>query len=142
MAAYAAELVDDGKSMSTVRLVVSAIGDTHRRVNLESGVSETLRGPARQLGVSQKQARTLDVEALVAVRATAFIFLSHAFTLFAEHVHNVHHPTNVLPQFWHVARGPSMALPPCRHSFQTRQHRPHASLRLCSQAIVLMYSSA
>ena len=32
VAAYAAELVDDGKSMSTVRLAVSAIVDAHKRV--------------------------------------------------------------------------------------------------------------
>ena len=79
--AYAAELMDDGKSMSTVRLVVSAIGDTHRRVNLESGVSETLRGLARQLGVSQKQVKPLDTDALAAVRATVSRSLCCAFTL-------------------------------------------------------------
>ena len=36
LAAYAAELADDGKSMSTVRLSVAAIVDAHRRVGLES----------------------------------------------------------------------------------------------------------
>ena len=75
LAAYAAELADDGKSMSTIRLAVAAIFDAHRRVGLESpqtaGVSETLRGLARQLGVSQKQARPLDADALSAIRATA-----------------------------------------------------------------------
>ena len=75
LAAYAAELVDDGKSMSTVRLAVAAIVDAHRRVDLESpqtaGVSETLRGLSRQIGVSQKQARPLDADALAAIRATA-----------------------------------------------------------------------
>ena len=49
LAAYAAELADEGKSMSTVRLAVAAIVDAHRRVGLESpqtaGVTETLRGP-------------------------------------------------------------------------------------------------
>ena len=48
VAAYAAELADDGKSMSTIRLAVAAIVDAHRRVGLESpqtaGVTETLRG--------------------------------------------------------------------------------------------------
>ena len=34
-------------------------------------VSETLRGLSRQLGVSQKQARPLDADALAAIRATA-----------------------------------------------------------------------
>ena len=75
VAAYAAELVDDGKSMSTVRLAVSAIVDAHRRVGLESpvtaGVSETLRGLTRQVGAAQKQAKPLDADALAALRATA-----------------------------------------------------------------------
>ena len=52
VAAYVAELAKDGKSMSTVRLVVSAIVDAHKRVGLESpvnaGVTETLRGLARR----------------------------------------------------------------------------------------------
>ena len=76
VAAYAAELVDEGKSMSTVRLAVSAIVDAHKRVGLESpvkaGVTETLRGLTRQSGVNQKQARPLDADALAAIRATAF----------------------------------------------------------------------
>ena len=75
VAAYAAELVDDGKSMSTVRLAVSAIVDAHRRVGLESpvnaGVTETLRGLARRVGASQRQAKPLDADALAAIRATA-----------------------------------------------------------------------
>ena len=75
VAAYAAELADDGKSMSTIRLAVAAIVDAHRRVGLESpqttGVTETLRGLSRQVGVSQKQARPLDADALAAIRATA-----------------------------------------------------------------------
>ena len=76
VAAYAAELAEDGKSMSTIRLAVAAIVDAHRSVGLESpqtaGVTETLRGLTRQLGVSQKQARPLDADALAAIRATAF----------------------------------------------------------------------
>ena len=75
MAAYAAELAEDGKSMSTIRLAVAAIVDAHRSVGLESpqttGVTETLRGLSRQVGVSQKQARPLDADALAAIRATA-----------------------------------------------------------------------
>ena len=58
VAAYAAELVAEGKSMSTVRLAVSAIVDAHRRVGLESpvnaGVTETLWGLARRVGASQR----------------------------------------------------------------------------------------
>ena len=76
VAAYAAGLVDDGKSMSTVRLAVSAIVDAHRHVGLDSpvnaGVTETLRGLTRQVGVNQKQAKPLDAYALAAIRATAF----------------------------------------------------------------------
>ena len=75
LAAYAAELADDGKTMSTIRLAVAAVVDAHRRVGLESpqtvGVTETLRGLSRQVGVSQKQARPLDADALAAIRATA-----------------------------------------------------------------------
>ena len=77
LAAYAVDLADDGKSMSTIRLAVAAIVDAHRHVGLESpqtaGVTETLRGLARQIGVSQKQAKPLDADALAAIRATAFI---------------------------------------------------------------------
>ena len=62
--------------MSTVQLAVSAIVDAHKREGLESpvnaGVTETLRGLARQVGVSQKQAKPLDADALAAIRATAF----------------------------------------------------------------------
>ena len=76
VAAYAAELVAEGKSMSTVRLAVSAIVDAHSSVDLESpvnaGVSVTLRGLARRVGASQKQAKPLDADALAAIRATAF----------------------------------------------------------------------
>ena len=36
-----------------------------------AGVTETLRGLSRQVGVSQKQARPLDADALAAIRATA-----------------------------------------------------------------------
>ena len=75
VAAYAAELADEGKSMSTVRLAVAAIVDAHRSMGLESpqttGVTETLRGLSRQLGVNQKQVRPLDADALAAIRATA-----------------------------------------------------------------------
>ena len=72
LAAYTVDLADDGKSMSTIRLAVAAVVDAHRRVGLESpqtaGVTETLRGLSRQIGVSQKQARPLDADALAAIR--------------------------------------------------------------------------
>ena len=62
LAAYAVELADDGKSMSTIRLAVAAIVDAHRRVGMESpqttGVTETLRGLSRQLGVSPEAGET------------------------------------------------------------------------------------
>ena len=68
LAAYTAELADDGKSMSTIRLATATIVDAHKRLGLESpqtaGVTETLRGLSRQIGVSQKQARPLDADAL------------------------------------------------------------------------------
>ena len=75
VAAYAAELVGGGESMSTVRLAVSAIVDAHKRVGLESpvnaGVSETLRGLTRKVGVGQKQAKPLDADALAAIRVVS-----------------------------------------------------------------------
>ena len=53
LAAYAAELADEGRSMFTIRLAMAAIGDAHRRVGLESpqsaGIRETLRGLSRQV---------------------------------------------------------------------------------------------
>ena len=62
--------------MSTVWLAVSALVDAHKRVGLESpvnaGVTETLRGLARRVGASQRQAKPLDADALAAIRATAF----------------------------------------------------------------------
>ena len=61
--------------MSTIRLAIAAIVDARRHVGLESrqtaGVSETMRGLSRQIGVGQKQARPLDADALAAIRATA-----------------------------------------------------------------------
>ena len=53
VAAYAAELAEDGKSMSTIRLAIAAIVDAHKSVGLESpqttGVTETLRGLSDKL---------------------------------------------------------------------------------------------
>ena len=75
VAAYAAELADEGKFLSTIRLAVAAIVDPNRSVGLESpqavGVSGTLRGLSRQIDVSPKQTKQLDVDALAAIRATA-----------------------------------------------------------------------
>ena len=85
VAAYAAELAEDGKSMSTIRLAVAAIVDAHRSVGLESpqtiGVTETLRGLSRQLGVSQKQARPLDADALAAIRGNCVYTANNAWRL-------------------------------------------------------------
>ena len=39
---------------------------------MSAGVAETLRGLTRQIGVTQKQAKSLDADALAAIRATAF----------------------------------------------------------------------
>ena len=75
LATYAAALADDGKIMSTIRLAVAAMVDAHRRVGLKSpqtaGVTETLRGLSRQVGVRHKQARPLYADALAAIKATA-----------------------------------------------------------------------
>ena len=85
VAAYAAEMADDGKSMSTIWLAVAAIVDAHRLVGLESpqndGVSETLRGLSSQIGVSQKQARPLDADALASVLSDAGLRVSEAVQL-------------------------------------------------------------
>ena len=62
LAAYAAELADDGKSMSTIRLAVAAIVDAHRRMGLESpqtaGVTETLRRPVTSAGYEPEAGAT------------------------------------------------------------------------------------
>ena len=84
LAAYAAELGDDGKSMSTVRLAVAAIVDAHRRVGLESpqttGVSETLRGLSRRVRRKPESRRDhLDADALAAIRATALTSANNAW---------------------------------------------------------------
>ena len=49
LAAYATELADDGKSMSTIRLAVAAIVDAHRRVGLESPQTTGVTDGTRQL---------------------------------------------------------------------------------------------
>ena len=74
VAAYAAELVDGGESMSTVRLAVSAIVDAHKRVGLDSPVMSRKPCGAWRDGsaASQRQAKPLDANALAAIRATAF----------------------------------------------------------------------
>ena len=139
VAAYAAELVAEGKSMSTIRLAVSAIIDVHnRRVDLEwpvnAGVSVTLRGSARQLAL----ARSGRSRSMRRRWRRSGQLCSHSLP---EHVHGVRQPTDFFPRSWQEARGPSTALSPCRHSFQTRQQRSDASRNLCSQVNVLMYSS-
>ena len=84
VAAYAAELAEDGNSMSTVRLAVAAVADAHRQVGLESpqtaGISETPRGLSQQLGVSQKQAKPLDADALAAIGSVTWYALSQPFS--------------------------------------------------------------
>ncbi len=115
VAAYAAELVAEGKSMSTVRLAVSAIVDVHRRVDLESpvnaGVSVTLRGLARRVGVNQKQARSLYADALSASGRLRSHLCDVRSRFVREHVHGVHHPTKVLPQSWQVGVAPRWRCP-------------------------------
>ena len=61
--------------MSTIPLAIAAIVYAHRRVGLDSpqtaGVTETLQVLSQQIGVTKKQARPLDADALGAIRATA-----------------------------------------------------------------------
>ena len=62
--------------MSTIRLAVAAIVDAHKSVGQESPqttqVSLKPCGACQdKTGVSQKQARPLDADALAAIRATA-----------------------------------------------------------------------
>ena len=77
VAAYAAEMAENGKSISTIRLALSAIVDAHRQLRLASplsaGVSQTLRGLSRRLAGAPKQAKPLDADALAAIKATAFL---------------------------------------------------------------------
>ena len=76
VAAYAAELVAEGKSMSTVRLAVSAIVDAHRRVGLESPVSQ--RDSAGHGETDRRKSEAGEVTRCgraVRVRATAFTSL-------------------------------------------------------------------
>ena len=67
--------------MSTVRLAIASIVDAHRSAGLESpvnaGVSETLRGLARQIGVNQKQAKPLDaVQARLSINLSTTLSVS------------------------------------------------------------------
>ena len=141
VAAYAAELVGDGQSMSTIRLAVSVIVDAHGRVGQESpvnaGVTETLRGLAKQSGVGRKQARFLDADALSESGRLRSHLCDVRSRFVREHVHGVHHPTNVLAQSRQVARAPSMAMSLCRHAPQRAQRRPELSRTSCLQGTTI-----
>lgn len=73
---YLQELVEEGRSLSAVRLVVSALSKAHRAAGMHSPVeSETLKlylhGLKRRYGRRAKQARPLDERAIAAIEATA-----------------------------------------------------------------------
>ena len=76
VAAYAAELADEGKSMSTVRLAVAAIVDAHRRSGLESPVSQRdSAGPGETDRRKPEAGQAARCRRAVRVRATAFTSL-------------------------------------------------------------------
>ena len=76
VAAYAAELADEGKSMSTVRLAVAAIVDAHRRAGLESPVSQRdTAGPGETDRRKPEAGEVSLCRRAVRVRATAFTSL-------------------------------------------------------------------
>ena len=76
VAAYAAELVAEGKSMSTVRLAVSSIVDAHRRVGLDSPVSQRdSAGPGETDRRKPEAGEVSLCRRAVRVRATAFTSL-------------------------------------------------------------------
>ena len=118
--------------MPAFRLVVSTIIDAHGRVILESplnaGISENLRGPARQLALA-RSGRGCSMRRR---RLRLGQLRSHSLP---EHVHSVRQPTDFLPQSWQGARGASTTISLFRHLPQSLQHRPSKSLKLCSQAI-------
>ena len=48
---------------------------------MNAGVTEILRGLARRVGASQRQAKPLAADALAAIRATAFTSAGHGAVL-------------------------------------------------------------
>ena len=78
VAAFLAELAEEGKSVSTLRLTKSALAAVHRSTGHQNptdneGVRKVMAGLARANGRPQRQAKPLTETALAAVKATAGI---------------------------------------------------------------------
>ena len=82
VAAFLAELAEEGKSVSTIRLTKSALAAVHRSTGHQDptdneGVRKVMAGIARVNGRPQRQAKPLTETALAAVKATAGIPRRH-----------------------------------------------------------------
>ena len=78
VAAFLAELAEEGKSVATLRLTKSALAAVHRSTGHQNptdneGVRKVMAGLARANGRPQRQAKPLTETALAAVKATAGI---------------------------------------------------------------------
>ena len=76
VAAFLAELAEEGKSVTTLRLTKSALDAVHRSTGHpdptdNEGVRKVMAGIARVNGRPQRQAKPLTETALAAVKATA-----------------------------------------------------------------------
>ena len=76
VAAFLAELAEEGKSVATLRLTKSALAAVHRSTGHQNptdheGVKKVMAGIARANGRPQRQAKPLTEVALAAVKATA-----------------------------------------------------------------------
>ena len=76
VAAFLAELAEEGKSVATLRLTKSALAAVHRSTGHQDptdneGVKKVMAGIARANGRPQRQAKPLTETALAAVKATA-----------------------------------------------------------------------
>ena len=82
VAAFLAELAEEGKSVATLRLTKSALAAVHRSTGYQDptdneGVRKVMAGIARVNGRPQRQAKPLTETALAAVKATAGIPRRH-----------------------------------------------------------------
>ena len=76
VAAFLAELAEEGKSVATLRLQKTALAKVHRSTGHpdptdNEGVTRVMAGLAREKGRRQRQAKPLTDKALAAVKATA-----------------------------------------------------------------------
>ena len=82
VAAFLAELAEEGKSVATLRLTKSALAAVHRSTGHQDptdneGVRKVMAGIARANGRPQRQAKPLTETALAAVKATAKLPRKH-----------------------------------------------------------------